>query len=335
MSTITLELAGELTRRRFLGGITAGMLLGACADRSGEPRTPRPTTTAYPRTIETGLGPVTIASDPERIVTLGVEADAVVALGRTPVAIAGGFPDPTQLDPWLRGHIDPEQVDLLNLANDLPFERIAGYRPDLILAGTYFGIDEQYERLSAIAPTVTYVRGSYVDTWQEQTLLIGQALAAEENARTAVDDLDARIQSLRPDFEDRTCSLSFYFYYEPGAIAVVANPKDYSAVFFRSLGLELPPALTALADPEATDSAIIGLEQLPLLDADLVIMTHASPELRQEIEANPLFNNLSAVTDGRYVPVEVSVVTAIRSPSVLRVGYALDELVPDFAKALT
>lgn len=334
MTTTLAPARDDVTRRGVLaGGLSLAVLLVGCRGDDGEPSAPQPTTTAYPRTIQTGLGPVTIASEPERIVTLGVEADAVVALGRTPLAIAGGFPDPTQLDAWLRGRIDPGQVDLLNLANDLPFERIAGYRPDLILAGTYFGIDEQYERLSAIAPTVTYVRGSYVDTWQEQTLLIGRTLASEEAARAAVDDLDARIESLRPDFEGRTCSLSFY--YEPGAIAVVANPDDYSAVFFRSLGLELPPALTALADPEATDSAIIGLEQLPLLDADLVIMTHASPELRQEIEANPLFNNLSAVTDGRYVPVEVSVVTAIRLPSVLRVGYALDELVPDFAKALT
>ncbi|MGH8909278.1 MAG: hypothetical protein ACRD0K_22995 [Egibacteraceae bacterium] len=63
-------------------------------------------------------------------------------------------------------------------------------------------------------------------------------------------------------------------------------------------------------------------------------MTHASPELRQAIESNPLFTGLPAVSDGRYVPVDLHVVTALRTPSILRVEYALDELVPDFAEAL-
>ncbi|MGH8908248.1 MAG: ABC transporter substrate-binding protein, partial [Egibacteraceae bacterium] len=55
--------------------------------------------------------PVQIPSAPERIVTLGAEADAVVALGRTPVAMDGGFPDPSEIDPWLVDRLGGAEVD--------------------------------------------------------------------------------------------------------------------------------------------------------------------------------------------------------------------------------
>ncbi|MGH8934278.1 MAG: ABC transporter substrate-binding protein [Egibacteraceae bacterium] len=319
----------DVTRRDVLvGGLSLAALLAGHGNAGAAERG----AAGFPRTVQTGLGPVQIPSAPERIVTLGAEADAVIALGRAPVAMDGGFPDPSEVDPWLVDRLGGAEVDLLDLSAEVPFERIAAARPDLILAGTFLAIDEHYERLSAIAPTITYARGAGIDTWQEQTLLIGRALAAEEAARAAVARVESRIDRTRPDLQGRTYSLSFY--YEPGAIAVVAKPEDAAVVFFQSLGLKLAPGLEPLTHAPGGDAAIIGLEQLSLLDADLLIMTHASPELRQAIEANPLFTSLPAVSQGGYVPVDLPVITALRIPSILRVTYALDELVPEFAEAL-
>lgn len=123
------------------------------------------------------------------------------------------------------------------------------------------------------------------------------------------------------------------YYYEPGAIAVIAHPEDYAARFVYSLGFTFTPRILALAGGPV-ESEVVGLEQLSLLDADLLYMTHASPQLRAEMEANPLFANLPAVADGRYVPVDFTVNNALRTPSVLRVAFVLDELVPSFAEAL-
>ncbi|MGH8908550.1 MAG: ABC transporter substrate-binding protein [Egibacteraceae bacterium] len=317
----------ELTRR----GLLAGGLSLAALMAGGGAAAASTATAGFPRTVQTGHGPVLIPSEPERIVTMLAEADAVVALGRTPVAMAGSYADPRMVDPWLVDRLGGAEVDLLNVNAEVPFEQIAAARPDLILAGTFYYIDEHYERLSAIAPTVTYVRGQQVDTWQDQTLLIGGALAEEEAARAAVARVESRIERIRPDFEGRTCSLSHY--YEPNAIAVIAHLEDFSARLLYSLGFRFTPGIEALAGG-AVESEVIGLEQLPVLDADLLLMTHASPELRREIEANPLFANLPAVAGGRYVPVALTVVTAMRTPSILRVEYVLDELVPDFAEAL-
>jgi len=328
--TALIDPIDELTRRGLLtGGLSlAALMAGGGAAIAGTAEA------GFPRTVDTGHGPVRIPTEPERIVTLGAEADAVVALGRTPVMMPGSFADPNVIDPWLADRLGGAEVDLLNLQAleaGMPYERVAAARPDLILGGSSYYIDEHYERLSAIAPTVTYVRGQSIDTWQEQTLLIGRALAEEDAARDAVARVESRIERIRPDFEGLTCSLSYY--YEPGAIAVIASPEDAAARFAYSLGFTFTPGVLALAGGPV-ESEVIGLEQLSLLDADLLYMTHASPELRAEMEANSLFANLPAVAGGRYVPVDLTVNTALRTPSVLRVAFALDELVPDFAKAL-
>ncbi|MGH8930870.1 MAG: ABC transporter substrate-binding protein [Egibacteraceae bacterium] len=324
MSTIL----DELTRR---GALTGGLSLAALLAVWGDPALATDAAAGFPRTVPTGLGPVRIPRTPERIVTLGREADAVVALGRVPVAMPGSFSEPTKVDPWLVDRLGGQDVELLDPVTAVPFERIAVARPDLILAGTFYEVDEHYERLSAIAPTVTYARGWRIDTWQEQTLLVGRALAEEDAARAAVTEVEARIDAVRPDFEGRTFSWSYY--YEPGAIALIAHPEDSAARFVQSLGLAFTPEVMALASGEVS-SEVIGLEQLALLDADLLLMTHASPELRREIEANPLFTSVPAVADGRYVALDLQVNVAMRDPSVLRVAYALDELVPDLTKAL-
>ncbi|MGH8931966.1 MAG: ABC transporter substrate-binding protein [Egibacteraceae bacterium] len=326
MTTI-LDPVDELTRR----GLLAGGLSLAALMAGGGTAAASTASAGFPRTVQTGHSPVRIPSEPQRIVTLWAEADAVVALGRVPVAMPGSYVDPSMVDPWLADRLGGAEVDLLDLNAEVPFERIAAARPDLILAGTFYGVDEHYERLSAIAPTVTYVRGHRVDSWQDQTLLIGHALAEEEAARAAVARVESRIERVRPDFQGRTCSLSYY--YEPGAIAVIAHSEDSPAMLFYSLGFRFTPRVEALAGAAVT-SEVIGLEQLPVLDADLLVMSHASPQLQREIESNPLFANLPAVAGGRYVPLEHTVDIVLRTSSILRVEYVLDELVPDFAEAL-
>jgi len=56
-------------------------------------------------------------------------ADAAIALGVTPVAMAkGGVP------PWTVAALGDRRPELLDLAAAIPFEQIAALRPDVILA---------------------------------------------------------------------------------------------------------------------------------------------------------------------------------------------------------
>ncbi len=94
-------------------------------------------------------GDVHIRKRPERTVTLGAEADAVVALGRTPVAMSGGFPD--------RG------VATGGCATGSAVNRSSGCRPSRQPSPTY-------------GPGRRYVAGA--------DSAAGRALAADEAART-------------------------------------------------------------------------------------------------------------------------------------------------------
>ncbi|MBW0089724.1 hypothetical protein I4I73_12415 [Pseudonocardia sp. KRD-184] len=57
-------------------------------------------------------------------------------------------------------------------------------------------------------------------------------------------------------------------------------------------------------------------------------MSYANPDLRAALEASPLFTSLPVVRDERVVTVDIATSTALAVPSILRVGYVLDELVP-------
>lgn len=309
-----------LNRRQLLAGSASlGLLLTGCGGGGGPAA---PAGGGFPRTLATSRGPVEIPVRPERIVTLAAEVDVLVALGRTPTAMIQSFNAPGGIDPWLTGRIDPAMVTLLDSVDGVPFEQVAAARPDVILAGTHFPIDEDEATLVGIAPVVTTVRGLTQDTWQDQVTLVGEALGEETAAATAVADTEARVAEVRaghPGWAGRTFASAYAN--QPGSVRVGAG-ASFGPRFLTSLGLTLAPAVTGLPGPD------IAYEQLGMLDADVLLVSSANPELRQALAAAPVFANLGAVRAGRIVEVDIAMATALAVPSILRVGHVLDELVP-------
>jgi iron complex transport system substrate-binding protein len=183
------------------------LALGAC----GSPTSEQGSADAF-RIVKTAKGEIEIPERPKRIVTLGFENSVLLDLGIVPVEMAKDAFDPTGVPVYNREPVEGRQVELIDTTAELPYEKIAGLRPDLILAGTYYDIDKFYDRLSEIAPTVTYVKGSYVDTWQEQATLIGEAVGKKAEAELAiarVSDRIAKIADDHPAWKDKTFSMSF------------------------------------------------------------------------------------------------------------------------------
>jgi iron complex transport system substrate-binding protein len=159
------------------------LLLAACGDEV-EPAadTGKPASSGFPVTITHKLGSVTIEREPKRVVALDFpSADAVIALGVTPVAMYEvGYVD-GGIQAWTKAALGAERPQLLDTADGIPLEKIAALHPDLIVAtNTYPLIADVYDKLSAIAPVVGHVQGPGVDTWQEDTLLIAKALGREQ-----------------------------------------------------------------------------------------------------------------------------------------------------------
>ncbi len=287
----------------------------------------------FPRTVEGALGTAEIPSRPVRVVALGsTDADAAVALGVQPVAIPGlaGVGVPA----WLSGRLRGPEPEVLNVDGELPIERIAALRPDLILAMTLYGVREHYERLSAIAPTVAYVAGEYEDSWQDQVRVIGRALGRDAQAEELVAEAEAHVDGAlaeHPEIAGKTASFSNH--YEAGRIVTIQSPEDAAMRFLTRLGLRRSPAVAALPEG-AFGNAEVSLERLDALDADVVVMLHGSPALRESLERNPVFTRLPAIRRGSYVVVDLETAYALRTPSVLSVPWAVDRLVPELARAL-
>ncbi|MGH3974591.1 MAG: hypothetical protein ACRDS9_14865, partial [Pseudonocardiaceae bacterium] len=79
----------------------------------------------------------------------------------------------------------------------------------------------------------------------------------------------------------------------------------------------------------------LSFENMSLLDADIVIMLYATAELQRQVEGLELFRNLGAVREGRYIVIDLSTTTALRTPTVLSIPWGLDQIKPSLARAAT
>src|SRR3954451_21447084 len=125
---------------------------------------------AFPATVSTAFGDVTVDKEPTRVVALGWgDAETALALGVQPVGASDWLDFGGEgVGPWAEGLYDeaPEIIDTLEPS----FEAIAALQPDLILDTKSDGTQERYDLLSQIAPTVGMPEGAeaYQTGWDDQ-----------------------------------------------------------------------------------------------------------------------------------------------------------------------
>lgn len=332
-----------LLRRTALVSLLAGAT-AAAAGCGGDDDAKTTTTAAsaagsgFPVTIEHRFGTATIPAPPKRVVALSNgsgDLDALVAVGITPVAASRDDLNPTGIPPWLRGKVSPERTELLPFANGISFERVAATRPDLISATGNAGTGTDFRRLAKIAPTIAFRHSWYRQTWQEETELVGRAVGREAAARRAIARTEAQLRAVvhrHPGLRGRTFTLSSSF--EPGKLVTIRDPQEVVARLFGELGLRLAPAARKVPKFSAdNEGGAVSFERLDVLDADVMIVSYTTPQIRQATERHPLFRRIPAVRDGRYLAVDQETITQLRVPSVLGIPWALKRIEPVLAKA--
>lgn len=146
-----------------------------------------------PVAVEHSYGSTTVPSAPERIAVVGLtEQDIVLALGQVPIAITEWYGDqPSAVWPWAQERLGGAEPTVLSVADGFQLEKIAGLKPDLII-GTNSGMTKaDYEKFSALAPTIPGVKGGteYLSPWDEQTELVAAAMGKAEEGRQLVKDV--------------------------------------------------------------------------------------------------------------------------------------------------
>lgn len=319
-----------LSRRLFVAAAVALTLAG-----------PARAADAFPVTLTHAFGDTTIAAAPARIVTIGwMSQDAVLALGQVPVAIPeqkwGG--NERGVLPWVADAVaalgGPEPR-IINFDSDIPYEDVLATAPDLILA-PYSGLtEEQYTRLSAVAPTVAYAKAAWAASWQEVMLTVGKALGKSAEAEALIAATSARLAdaaSAHPEFAGKTFTFGSLWVGDPGMN--VYSKTDPRVYLVEQLGLTASSGVEELSRQPGYYFTV-SFENLASVDADVLIALDEGDAASDALYQNPLVLRFKPVAEGRLVRMtDKSFVMATSAPSVLSIPWMLDRFIPELAARL-
>jgi iron complex transport system substrate-binding protein len=289
---------------------------------------------AFPVSVEHKYGTTTIEQAPERIVTVGlIEQDVLLALGVVPVGTTEWFGDhPGAIFPWAEDELEDLEGETPEIVGESAdgatnFEAVARQRPDLILALHSDISEEDYDRLSEIAPTVAQPEG-YVDfgaPWDQLTRTVGQAVGRPDEADAIVEDVEAQFEAVREEHPDLVGATSVMA--TPYEGIFVYGPEDARGRFLTALGLELPPDLAEVTGEEF--GAELSQERADMLDVDVIIWL--DPEDGEGPLGGPLYETFAVHTEGREVFLDsfedpLGAATSFVTP--LSLPFLLEGLVP-------
>ncbi|WP_271982804.1 ABC transporter substrate-binding protein [Pseudoclavibacter terrae] len=254
-----------------------GLLLAGCA--TGAAETPASGDNeggaSATRSVEHARGTAEVPADPQRVVVLEpVELDTAVALGVTPVGAAvasnvAGIPE----------YLGVDGVEPVGTVPEPDLEAIAALKPDLIL-GTESRHSKLYDQLGAIAPTV--FMATQADPWQENVLLIGEALGQQDEAQELLTGFNDRCEEIK----SQTASA--------GKTANLIRPRDET-----TLSLYGPTSFAGGA-LECAGLTIPEQQWEDGLQADI------SPENVLEAKADYVFVTTADVEDASTVPTAIT-----------------------------
>lgn len=288
----------------------------------------------FPVTITSSLGDAVIPEKPERIVTLGQgSAETAIALGTTPVGVEE-YPwgaDDTGYLPWVYDAVTAAGDELPELigANELDIEAIAALEPNVILAPWSGITQEQFDTLSAIAPTVAYPDLAWSTDWDAQISIIGEALGQSADAADLVTDLKQQLAdeaAKHPDY----AGVTFSYVYTTADTLGVFLPSEQRVAMVSALGLTVDPVVDTFEETPGTDSAIIGFENADKLNgSDLIFTFYSDADQKAQALANPLYASIPAIANDAVVASdENSFVTGSSMINPLTVPWALERYVP-------
>ena len=288
---------------------------------------------AFPATVTTAFGDVTVESEPQRVVALGWgDAETALELGVQPVGAAdwlgyGG----TGVGPWLEGAYS-QPPEILGTTEVDP-EAVAALRPDLILDTRSDGTQERYDLLSQVAPTIGAPPdvGSFGTPWQAQLEMVGTALGRSDEAVEVREETTQALEEVasdHPSLDGATVAVGAFF--DGGFGAYVDG--DSRVELLEALGMRNKPEIDELAD--GGFFVDVSRERLDLLDADATVMFAIGGDA-SDFAGDELYRDIASVADDRDVVLDQpDIVNAFSSGTAPGVRFGADEVGPRVAEVL-
>jgi iron complex transport system substrate-binding protein len=327
----------RVTWRAGVAAIAAMIALAGCGGESDDQAETKTSGGSFPVTVDHEFGSTTVKSEPKRIVVAGLtEQDTVLQLGFKPIATTEWYGEqPYAVWPWAQGMLGDAKPTVLKQTDGPEYEKIAGLKPDLIIA-VNAGLDKgMYDKLSKIAPTVAQPKGGtqYFSPWDEQAIQTAKALGKEKEGRKLVADTKAayaKVAAAHPEFKGKTATFSQGLSYD-GLLYVYQN--GLSTEFLTYLGFTITPGLEKYSEGPGIQAAIPE-EKLDVIDADVIVFATEEAKNLDNLKAMPTFDTLKAVQQNRAVYTEGTVAGALYFITPASLMYALDKLTPQLERAV-
>ncbi|WP_448624913.1 ABC transporter substrate-binding protein [Geodermatophilus sp. URMC 64] len=308
-------------RRRALLPVAAAsaLALTACGGGAEAASSSSASPAAADTTVRTAYGDLAVPAEPERVITLAESAlDVALAVGVTPVgttASRGGDAPPAYLGD------DAAAIPVVASVAEPNLEAILEARPDLILAAA--GLEqEQYDALSAIAPTVvpeTAARGE----WEAPLHTYAEALGADDELSERLDAVDERAEAVALD---GTVAVIRWMVNGP----VLMNSGHMPGSLLAAAGAEPMQAAVDLGSKPHSDP--LSLENLAEVDADRLFLAAFGTDGAAALEAaedQPAFTRLKAVQADTVAVVDGGVWSSASGP------IAAEQVMDDIEEAVS
>ncbi|MCC9197065.1 ABC transporter substrate-binding protein [Arthrobacter sp. zg-Y820] len=336
-------------RRAAAVAAVAVLSLSACStgsaggDGAGSGTSAPAAADSFPVTIEHVFGETTIEEAPERVATVAwANAETALALGVVPVGMPaidyGGNEQGTT--PWIDEALEELGAPLgsenapvqYSETDGIAFDDIAATNPDVILAA-YSGLaQEDYDKLSKIAPVVAYPEAEWGTSWQETATMTGAALGLADEADQLVADTEQSIKDAAAEHPELEGKTFIYGNLAKGASSIYTS-LDNRPKFLTELGMVQAPVVDENA-PAGEFYFPWADEDANQLDSDVFVTWVADDAAADSLAADPLLGQIPAVKNGGLVAdSDAERVFSVSAINVLSIPYALDNVVPMIAEA--
>jgi iron complex transport system substrate-binding protein len=329
----------------------AALSLSACstgpASSATDASAPSSSSSQFPVSIKHVFGETTIKEQPKRVATVSwVNDDVAVALGVVPVGLPknewGG--NGKGSTPWKDAALEklgagfgsdkaPAQY---SEADGINFTEIAKLAPDVILAA-YSGLtEEDYKKLSEIAPVVAHPETAYGTSWQDSTSIIGKALGKDAEATELISDTEATIKDKVSKYPQIAGKSFIYGNLEPASAegVNVYTANDNRPRFLSEIGMKLAPVVEENSKGSEAFYIPWSAEKANELKSDIFVTWVPDAATTDSIKSDPLLGQIPAIKNGTLVADSDNTLTlSISASSPLSLPWSLDTFLPQLASA--
>ena len=285
-----------MLRRALLAfmAVLVVLVLAACGSNGAPQASPTqaaaPPAEPFPVTVESAGAPVTIATRPERIVSLSptaTESLFAIHAGDQVVAVDDQSNYPAEAPHSKLSGYQPN------------VEAIAGYRPDLVVAAfDPSGLVKGLRKLGIpvlLQPAATNLGEAYAEIEA-----LGLATGHEPGAKAVVKRMRARIAEL---VASASAGKSIVVYHELGPDYFSATSKTFIGSIYKLLGAE---NIADGAGGKAPDYPQLSAEYILSANPDVIVLsdTKCCGQSLETVAGRPGWSKIAAVRNGHVIPVD-------------------------------